>query len=177
MKEALGLDPALGLFGRRVPNALIDQDDERACDAVERLAGGLERRAALLLFPEGGNFTPQRRRSAIAWLRRHGQSERARRAVELEYLISPRAGGVRAALAGAPLADVVFAAHTGLGPGAKGIELLRNLPRDSSVLMRFWLAPAAERPSGEDELLAWLDAWWEVLDTWIEDLGREQRDD
>lgn len=167
LKELIGLDPAVGIFARRLPHVLIDATPDEARDEIRSLARGLDPRAALLLFPEGGNFTAERRLAAIRWLQRHGLHVRAARAEALEHMISPRPGGALAALEGAPGVDVVFAAHTGLGEAAKGLRILRELPREGTVRMRLWLAPAADRPGDEAGLTDWLDAWWARMDAWV----------
>jgi hypothetical protein len=51
----------------------------------------------LVVFPEGGNFTPGRRR-AVAKLRRRGLRESAQRAGRLHHVLPPRPAGVFAAI-------------------------------------------------------------------------------
>lgn len=172
MKEILTADPVVGLIARHLPCALIDGavDDP---EEIESLARQLNGDAALLLFPEGGNFTPERRAGAIAWLRRNGHPRRAERAERLEHLISPRPRGVLAALDGARGADVIFVAHTGLGRAAMGLSLLTELPRDTTIRIRGWHVASESVPAGDDERVAWLDAWWERLDAWVEAQGAE----
>lgn len=173
LKELLTADPVLGSVCRTLPMAPIGADKDAACDAVLHLAQGLTPASALLLFPEGGNFTPERRARAIDWLRRAGDFARARHAERLEHLVAPRPGGVLAALEGAPGADVVFTAHTGLGQAAKGLGILRRLPHDTTVAIRLWHVDAAERPVGERAQVQWLDDWWRRLDEWVEAQGAE----
>lgn len=173
LKELLVADPVVGSICRRLPMAPLGPDGDAACDSVEALARELTPAGALLLFPEGGNYTPQRRASAIRWLRRHGELTRARRAGRLEHLVAPRPGGVLAALEGAPRADVVFTAHTGLGQAARGVDILRSLPHDATVRVRLWHVPAAQRPAGETAQVDWLDEWWRRLDAWVEEQGAE----
>ena len=168
MKELLALDPLAGLAARRIPMALIGAAGKDPCDEVERLAGAAPADGAVLLFPEGGNVTRERRRRAVEWLRRHREWRRARRAERLEHLMAPRAGGVLAALDGAPGADVVFCAHHGLGSGAVGLSILRDLPFGSTVCLRLWHVAAEEIPATDVERVAWLDDWWARLDAWVD---------
>jgi 1-acyl-sn-glycerol-3-phosphate acyltransferase len=165
LKQILAADPVVGTVIERLPTVPIDQADD--CSDVCDLARGLDRRAALLIFPEGGNFTEDRRARTIAWLRRAGHHGRADRAERLKHVIAPRPGGALAAMRGAPDADVIFTAHAGLGRAAKGVSVLRELPHDRTVRLRLWSAPAAERPASEAERIEWLDAWWERLDGWL----------
>jgi 1-acyl-sn-glycerol-3-phosphate acyltransferase len=158
MKEILTLDPVAGMVARHLPSALIDgaPDDPEEIAAVAR---GLKPNAALLLFPEGGNFTPDRRRRSIEWLRRNGQAGRADHAERLEHMMAPRPRGVLGALAAARGADVIFVAHAGLG--------YREIPRDKVLRFRLWHVPCDELPAGDDARVEWLDRWWARLDEWV----------
>lgn len=75
MKETLQLDPTVDVLANRLPNAFIRKKrggTSPHTDLISRLAASLDPRGALLIFPEGGNWTPQRWRRAIARLhRRH----------------------------------------------------------------------------------------------------------
>src|SRR5690606_12635568 len=57
MKAALQLDPCIDIVANRMPNAFVSPGG-RAAEDIGRLAAGLGPRDALVLFPEGGNFTP-----------------------------------------------------------------------------------------------------------------------
>ena len=113
---------------------------------VGRLAEGLGDEDALLIFPEGGNFSEGRRRRAIDRLRMKGMEPQAAAAERLRHLLPPRPGGVAAAVASAPHADVVLVAHTGLEHLSTAADLWDGLPMDSTVRMRWWFVPAAEVP-------------------------------
>jgi 1-acyl-sn-glycerol-3-phosphate acyltransferase len=174
MKEALAVDPVIDLVVQRLPNALLDTSDQDECEtAIAGLAETLDDRGVLVLFPEGGNFSQDRRRRAIDRLRRDRRHRQVRQAEEMEHVLPPKPGGALAALAANPGADVVFAAHTGLGHETFPSELWRKLPSDRTLHMRMWLAPAAERPADEDGQIEWLFGWWKQLDDWIEAKGAE----
>ncbi len=76
---------------------------------VRRLAAGLDHRGALVIFPEGGNWTPVRWRRAVARLRRQRRHDLAERAVAMPNVLPPRVGGALAAIAACPAADVIDA--------------------------------------------------------------------
>lgn len=174
LKEVLAFEPVIDLITQRLPNALIDPGDQDACERkIGKLAETLDDRSVLLLFPEGGNFSPSRRSRAIDHLRRNRRHRQARQAEAMEHVLPPKPGGALAALAANPATDVIFAAHTGLGHETFPLQLWRNLPTDRTIRMRMWHAPAAERPAGHDEQIEWLYAWWKVLDDWIEGEGQE----
>jgi 1-acyl-sn-glycerol-3-phosphate acyltransferase len=137
MKAALQFDPSIDVVINRLPHAFVhphrtvpapreeptDLDGRPAGSRAEggpiiheirRLAAGLDNTGALVIFPEGGNFTPNRWRRGIRRLeeaRRFREAERARR---MANLLPPRSGGAFAAIDAAPNADVIFVAHTGL---------------------------------------------------------------
>lgn len=172
MKEALALDPVIGLLSRRLPHALVDPRDQDQCEArIRHLARDLDGRGVLLLFPEGGNFTEKRRRRAIAALLRDGRYRQARRAQSMRHMVAPRPGGALAALRANPELDVVFTAHTGLGNETFAGQLWRRLPTQRTLRLRMWLAPAAQRPTEPEALLEWLYDWWKRLDRWVEAQG------
>jgi 1-acyl-sn-glycerol-3-phosphate acyltransferase len=123
---------------------------------------------ALLIFPEGGNFTPKRRFRAIQRLRQRGLGKATRRAEAMRNVLPPRPGGVTAALRAAPHADVVFVAHTGLEHLSTVRDIWRGLPMDKTLRLRWWFVPAVEVPRDDAELTDWLYRWWETIDGWIE---------
>src|SRR5499425_1166372 len=63
MKATMQLDPGVDVVANRVPNVFIQhaKTGERLfVQQIERLAGGLDEVGALVIFPEGGNWTPSR---------------------------------------------------------------------------------------------------------------------
>jgi 1-acyl-sn-glycerol-3-phosphate acyltransferase len=169
LKEALRLDPLVDVYLGRLPSAFLVPGRRDAVERVAELARGLGTEDALLIFPEGGNFTPGRRRRAIAALRGKGLTEEAEAAERMEHLLPPRPGGVAAALAAAPHADVVLVAHTGLEHLSTAGDLWRGLPMDADVLMRWDFVPAGQVPRDREEQADWLFARWAEMDTWIEE--------
>jgi hypothetical protein len=122
-----------------------------------------------VLFPEGHDFKPQLRERAIAHLRKRGHHDSAARAERMANVLPPRHGGVMAAIANAPDADVVFVAHTLFEDVGSIGQLWRRIPLKEPVLARFWRIPVAEVPQATDELIAWLYGWWSRIDAWISD--------
>jgi 1-acyl-sn-glycerol-3-phosphate acyltransferase len=136
---------------------------------IEELARGLDEDDAFVIFPEGGNFTPERRQRGIDRLRRLGLERMAERAEARTPVLAPRPGGFLAALDGAPDADVVLVAHTGLDHLLTIGDLWRELPMDKQIVMRWWQVPRDEIPADRDERIEWLFGWWERIDEWIAD--------
>ena len=167
-KESLAIDPSVDLLAHRLPQAMIDTSDREACEArIGELTATLGPRRTLLLFPEGGNFTPERRRSALRHLWRKGRRRAAERAEDMPHVMPPQPGGALAALRAGGENDVVFAAHTGLGLAAYPGQFWRDMPIGRTLHTRMWLVPAADVPVADDDRVSWLYDWWERIDEWI----------
>ncbi|HVF79477.1 MAG TPA: 1-acyl-sn-glycerol-3-phosphate acyltransferase [Solirubrobacteraceae bacterium] len=169
LKDALQWDPLADILLNRLPAHFVSASHprERAVAEIARLATGMDADDALVIFPEGGNFTEHRRRRSIAKLEELGRYEEARRARELDHLLAPRSGGVLAALEGCPTADVVLVAHTGLEDLSTVVDLWRGLPLDDDIDIRMWHVAAADVPPEEAGRITWLGDWWQRMDEWI----------
>jgi 1-acyl-sn-glycerol-3-phosphate acyltransferase len=171
LKDTLAWDPAIDVILRRIPARFITPNPgagDQLEDQIAQLATGLDENDAFVIFPEGGNFTPQRRQRAIDRLRKLGMERMAQRAEQMIHVLAPRPGGFLAALDAAPQADVVLVAHTGLDHLVTVADIWRELPMDKQIVMRWWQVPRAEIPAGREERIDWLFAWWEQIDAWIE---------
>ncbi|HSE71038.1 MAG TPA: lysophospholipid acyltransferase family protein [Nocardioidaceae bacterium] len=175
LKDTMAWDPAIGVILNRLPSRFISPNPKARADGdsveaqIADLARNLDENDAFVIFPEGGNFTPQRRERAIAKLRRLGLEKMARRAEEMQNVLAPRPGGFIAALDAAPEADVVMVAHTGLDHMLTVGDLWRELPMDKQIVMRWWRVPRNEIPDGRDDRIDWLFSWWEDIDRWIDE--------
>jgi 1-acyl-sn-glycerol-3-phosphate acyltransferase len=170
LKAVLQLDPGVDVMMNRVPHAFVNArhaGEGRVIKEIERLASDLGPTGALVIFPEGGNFTPRRRLRAIERLERNRLTEQAARARAMEHLLAPRTGGALAAIAAAPTADVIFVAHTGLEDLVTVGDIWRSLPMEQVLKARWWRVPAAEVPSGRAAQVRWLYDWWARIDAWI----------
>ena len=170
LKEQLQWDPVVDVYLNRLPTAWIPSESGRTDDvlvSLGTLAAGLGDQDALLIFPEGGNFTPRRRVRAIERLRADGHDQHAVLAEAMPNVLPPRPGGVQAALAAAPQADVVFVAHTGLEHLGTVRDLWAGLPMDTTLRLRWDFVPAAEVPRDPAEQVDWLYAHWAEVDAWI----------
>lgn len=173
-KQALTLDPCVDLIGHRLPHAILDtSDSERSEAEIRKVTAQMGARGVLVLFPEGGNFTPERRRQALRRLRRKGRRREAAAGESMAHMMPPHPAGAIAAFRGSGDTDVIFAAHTGLGLGAFPRELWRRPPIGRTLHTRMWLAPAPERPKDQERQAEWLYEWWQRLDQWVEAQGKE----
>jgi len=172
LKATLQWDPAVDVLLNRLPNRFISPGrtgTHTLEQEIRELATGLDDNDAFVIFPEGGNFTPRRRISAIARLRARGLSDMAERAESLRNVLPPKPGGLFAAIDAAPDAGVIFVAHTGLDRMITVADVWRELPMDKRLIMRFWSVDPEDVPAGEDERVAWLYDWWARIDAWIEE--------
>lgn len=169
LKDALQWDPLIDIALNRLPAHFISSSSPGSgvIDSIAELAAGMDGDDALVIFPEGANYTEHRRRRSIAKLEELGRHEEARRARELDHLMAPRSGGVLAALEGCRAADVVLVAHTGLEDLSSVVDLWRGLPLDDDIDIRMWHVPSADVPPDEAGRIEWLGDCWRRMDEWI----------
>ncbi len=172
MKAALQLDPGVDVVANRLPNVFVHRrkaGERLFIDQIERLARGLDQAGALLIFPEGGNWTPGRWRRSIRRLEQAGREDLAARARKMPNVLAPRAGGALAAIKACPEADVIFVAHAGLDSLATIGDLWRSLPIGYDIKARWWRVPSGQVPRDADReaQVDWLYGWWERIDAWI----------
>ena len=172
LRDTLQWDPAIDVILNRLPSRFVSPKGSPGQDLeaqVGALARNLDHNDAFVIFPEGGNFTPERRQRAIDKLRRLGLEAMAARAERMENVLAPRPGGLLAALDAAPEADVVLVAHTGLDHMLTIADVWREIPMDKQIIMRWWRVPREEIPAGREERIDWLFSWWERIDRWIDE--------
>jgi 1-acyl-sn-glycerol-3-phosphate acyltransferase len=182
LKDTLAWDPMIDVVLHRIPARFISTNPQAGQDfeaQIAELARGLDQNDAFIIFPEGGNFTPDRRRRGIERLRSLGLERMARRAERMTHVLAPRPGGFLAALDAAPDADVVLVAHTGLDHMLTVRDVWRELPMDKVITMRWWQVAREEIPAERADRIEWLFGWWERIDAWIaqnrpQDLSRDR---
>jgi 1-acyl-sn-glycerol-3-phosphate acyltransferase len=172
MKATLQLDPILDVVANRLPNVFISRRDDAphsSIEQIERLASGLTPSGALVIFPEGGNWTPGRWKRGIQRLEHHGRRDLAARAQQMPNLLPPKPGGALAAISAAPGADVIFVAHAGLDGLVSVGDVWRDLPIGQVVRARWWRIPHDEVPreASHEAQVTWLYDWWQRIDAWI----------
>ena len=144
LKAVLQCEPALDLAGELGCLIFLGRGDRarrQIHSAAESLVGG----QAMLLFPEGANFTLPRWRAAIAQLRSTGGIRAASRALRQSHTLPPRSGGAAAAVAGAPRANVLVLAHSGFCADGRARPWWR-LPIHRQMLIRTVLVPTTRIP-------------------------------
>jgi 1-acyl-sn-glycerol-3-phosphate acyltransferase len=164
LKAILRCEPVLDFAGELGCLCFLARGG-RARRQIHDLAASLVGGQALLLFPEGANFTWPRWRTAIAELRSTGRIRAASRALRQSYTLPPHIGGVTAAVTGAPSANVLVLTHNGFCPDGRARPWWQ-LPIHRQLLVRTALFPAAELPQ-PDQLSPWLERTWTQVDAWV----------
>lgn len=165
MHEALQLDPVIDVLGARLPHRFVDPRGGDTEHEIAAAARDLDPRGALVIFPEGANFTETRRRRGIERLERLGHERQAAVAREMRHVSAPRPGGALAAIDAAGRADVVVLGHVGFPTGLG--EVWRLLPHPQTIELRLWHEPAEAVPADRGERIAWLFERWRRLDAWV----------
>jgi len=171
LTERLRWDPSIDVLLSRLGCRFIARGGDVATAAIADLAGSLDAHDALVLFPEGGDWTPTRRRLAIGRLRRKGLHVQAERAAQLVHVLPPRPAGTVAALSAAPEADVVVFGHTGHDDLQDLQSVWAALPLRRELDVMWWREPAAVVPTGEEQISDWLFELWRRIDSWVEEQG------
>ena len=164
LKAVLRCEPVLDFAGTLGCLCFLSRG-ARARRQIRDLAASLVGGQALLLFPEGANFTWPRWHAAIAELRSTGRIRQATRAFRQSHTLPPRTGGAAAAVAGAPGANVLVLTHNGFCPDGRSRPWWQ-LPVHRKLLVHTALVPAAELPS-PDRMTPWLERTWTEVDTWV----------
>lgn len=163
-------DPFFNHVVRRLPFHFCEQnppDPEGELADVRQSAATIEPDGAMIIFPEGGNYTPKRWLEAQERLELRGQAERADRARRMTHVLPPRTAGALAALDGAPGANAIFVAHVGLDDLFSLGDLWRTVPIRRTVQATYWVAERSPTPLAETSA-EWLWQQWESVDLWID---------
>lgn len=169
LKDVLQLDPCVDVLLNRVPTRFVpttSRAGQATIEAIGELAGTMDRDDALVLFPEGGNFTPARHTRAVAKLDEIGRADLSERAARMRHVLPPKPAGALTAIEHAPHADIVFVGHVGLDDLSTLGDLWRGIPLDRHVTTRLWRVRAEDVPPPERRE-AWLYDHWQELDDWI----------
>jgi 1-acyl-sn-glycerol-3-phosphate acyltransferase len=164
LKAVLRCEPLLDLAGEWGCLCFLGRGD-RARRQIRFLAESLTGGQALLLFPEGANFSWPRWRDAIHRLRSTGNIRAAGNALRQSHTLPPRSGGAAAAVAGAPNANLLVLTHNGFCADGRARPWW-ELPVHRQLLIRTAVVPAAEVPPPK-QLGRWLEQTWTQVDSWV----------
>ncbi len=172
LKDTLQFDPAIDVLLNRIPCRFIrsrGRDAEEELDALGRLAESMGSRDAVLIFPEGGNFTPRRRERSIAYLERIERPDLAERARRLTHLLAPKPAGTLRLIDSAPEAGVIVVGHSGLEDFNTLREIWSGLPMDKQLHSDWIYQAPAEIPRNEHDQVIWLYDQWKTIDAWLDE--------
>lgn len=170
LADAMLWDPGIAMVLQRLDSYFVPSRSGAGDDrtkGVATLASTLSSKDAMLIFPEGRNWTRERHDEQVSRLRARGEVARAERAATTPWVLEARSRGVAAIREHAPEADVMVVAHTGLemlaGPG----EVLRAVPFRNRLLIRGVTHHSEDVPTDPDEVAAWLDEQWTAVNDWV----------
>ncbi len=168
LTDRLQWDPGLDLVLTRLGACFLPtgQGSDTATRIAET-AATLTAGQGLLLFPEGGNWTPARHRRAIARLRRSGANRAARQAAATPRVLPPRPSGTAAALEARPDLGVVVLAHTGLDQLTTPSSVWQAVPFRAPLRVRCWRQSTDILDRVPEEIPDWLNGVWAEVDGWI----------
>lgn len=165
IKRELQMLPTIDIGGRWVPTNFVRRgsgDTARELEDLRKLAIDLDEHEGILIYPEGTRATKAKiaRAKEIIAERQPHLSPFADR---LEHILPPRLGGPLELLEGTRGRDVVFCAHAGFD----GFETIGDIWSGGlvgrTIHVKFTRYPAAEVPTDQVELTAWLyERWLEV---------------
>ncbi|BBX66686.1 1-acyl-sn-glycerol-3-phosphate acyltransferase [Mycolicibacterium psychrotolerans] len=164
LKSILRVEPLLDFAGDLGCLCFLDRGD-RARRQIRELAASLTGGQALLLFPEGANFSWPRWRAAIGELRSTGGIRAAKRALQQSHTLPPRTGGAAAAVTGAPRANVLVLTHSGFCLDGRARPWWQ-MPIHRELLVRTALVTSSALPP-PDRLGPWLERVWTQVDAWV----------
>jgi hypothetical protein len=170
LHDRFRLDPLVDTLGERLPNRFVDPRGGDTEVEIAAMARELGETAALVIFPEGRNFSEETRRRGIERLEQAGHERQARMARDMSHVSAPRPGGTLAAIECARHSDVVIMGHDGFPTGLR--EVWELLPHPQRVQVRLWHEPASAVPQAREEQIDWLFGWWRRLDAWVEERQR-----
>lgn len=164
-------DPFFNHLVNRMPFYFCEpesRDVEGELAAIRNAAATIEEDGAMIVFPEGGNYTPKRHATALGRLRERGQHERLKRAERMRHVLPPRTTSTLTAVTSAPDAHVIVVAHVGLDDLLSLRDIWAHVPINRTVKATFWDGFDGNRPDGHAEMVDWLYSQWEEVDAWIE---------
>ncbi len=170
LADAMLWDPGIAMVLQRLDSYFVPSrtgaGDDRT-KGVAELAGTLSSKDAMLIFPEGRNWTADRHDLQVERMLERGQTDRARRAESRPWVLEARSRGVASIRAEAPDADVMVIAHTGLemidGPAA----VVRAVPFRNRLLIRGITHRSEDVPTDPEQVARWLDEQWGEVNDWV----------
>ncbi len=165
-------DPFFNHLVKRLPFYFCEPqaaDPQQQLADIQEAARTIEDDGAMVIFPEGGNFTPTRQAAAWERLEARHDEEHLKRARKMTHVLPPRSGGTLAAIEAAPEANILLLAHVGLDDLFSLRDIWESVPLKRTVRASFWYA--SDKPPSDDReaMINWLYDEWERVDAWIDE--------
>ena len=168
-KAELLWHPVVDVASHRMPRAFVKRGTGNAKSQaahMQHLLKGITSNQALVVFPEGSRFSPEKKSKIVDKLSKSNPVA-AKRANELLHVLPARPAGACALIESRPDIDVVFLAHTGLEGANRLEDFVAGALYKRKVRMKFWRVPASEIPQDDDARAEWLHGEWSKLDRWV----------
>ncbi|HCE59912.1 1-acyl-sn-glycerol-3-phosphate acyltransferase [Janibacter terrae] len=171
LADAMLWDPGIAMVLQRLDSYFVPSrsgaGDDRARGVAE-LAATLTAKDAMLIFPEGRNWTRERHEVQVRQLKARGEAERLATAVARPWVLEARSRGVAAIRERAPEADVMVIAHTGLDMISGPAAVVRAVPFRNRLLLRGRTFRSEDVPTDPDEVAVWLERQWGQVNHWVD---------
>lgn len=168
-KAELLWNPVVDVASHRMPRAFVKRgtgNAERQAAHMQHLLKGITDNQALVVFPEGSRFSPEKKAKIVDKLSLSNPIA-AERAKQLGNVLPVRPAGTCALINARPDVDVVFLAHTGLEGANRLEDFVGGALTKQKVRIKFWRVPASEIPQDEQAQVEWLHNEWSKVDQWI----------
>ena len=171
LADAMLWDPGIAMVLQRLDSYFVPSRSGAGDDrtkGVAELAATLTRKDAMLIFPEGRNWTRDRHEDQVRRLREQGEPDRLTTAVARPWVLEARSRGVASIRQHAPEADVMVIAHTGLDMISGPAAVIRAVPFRNRLLLRGRTYHSEDVPTDGDEVATWLEARWGEVNHWVD---------
>ncbi len=161
--------PCIDIVGHRFPNRFIKRDPGEGSNElgpIRAVGAVLDARSAAIIFPEGTFRSPERFERVVRRIRRR-DPKMADRAAQLAHVLPPRSNGTYALLQGAPQADVVVCANTGLESFGSIKAITAHPHTDRPIVIETWRIARSEIPDDPGDFNAWLFDQYASIDAWV----------
>lgn len=171
LADAMLWDPGIAMVLQRLDSYFVPSRSGAGDDrtkGVAELAATLTRKDAMLIFPEGRNWTRDRHEDQVRRLREQGEADRLATAVARPWVLEARSRGVASIRQHALEADVMVISHTGLDMISGPAAVIRAVPFRNRLLLRGRTYHSEDVPTDGDEVATWLEARWGEVNHWVD---------
>lgn len=171
LADAMLWDPGIAMVLQRLDSYFVPSRSGAGDDrtkGVATLASTLSAKDAMLIFPEGRNWTRERHEDQLRRLKAAGEADRLATAVSRPWVLEARSRGVASMRQHAPDADVMVISHTGLDMISGPAAVIRAVPFRNRLLIRGRTYRSEDVPTDGDAVAEWLDARWGEVNHWVD---------